>query len=109
MTKRKTPPPEPEAEPESAAVHVPAGDFFEQVAEAAAEDLPKILSRMREVAEGGGRKEVRFKCASCGQYHTEMVDIYDPEDLRKLMESYASIQLRAKAAKTDPDSSVEGR
>lgn len=84
-------------------------DFFEQVAAAAAEDLPKILGRMRSIADGGGVRAVRFKCSHCGNYHTEDVEVADAEDLRKLMESYASIQLRAKAARQDDDASVEGR
>lgn len=84
-------------------------DFFEQVAQAAAEDLPQILERMREIAKDGGRKNVRIKCSHCGQFASTDVDVYDAEELRKLMESYASIQLRAKAQRSEDDASKEGR
>ena len=84
-------------------------DFFDQLNDAADEAMPKLLQRLKDAVDGGGRVMKRFRCTACGETNTVPIEVTDVEETRKIVELFGSLKLRANAQRKDDSASTRAR
>lgn len=84
----------------------PSVDFLEQLRAAGDVAMPALLTRLHTAVEGGGTVTKRFRCAACGEAASIDVEVADVEEIRKLVEMFANLRLRAQQAAKGDDASV---
>jgi hypothetical protein len=84
----------------------PSVDFLEQLRTAGDAAMPALLTRLHTAVEGGGKVTKRHRCTACGEANTIEVEVADVEEIRKLVEMFANLRIRAQAAQKGDDASV---
>lgn len=82
------------------------GDVFEQLQAAGDAAMPKLLERINEAVEGGGKVSRQVRCTACGEKNLVEVEVADVEELRKLIELFAKTSLQARQQKGDEGSAA---
>jgi hypothetical protein len=67
--------------------------------------LAKSLGELELALANGGKRAIRLKCSSCGEYATGEIPVYDGDFLVKASAMLSSAKAREKADATD--SSIE--
>lgn len=84
----------------------PSVDFLDQLRTAGDAAMPALLKRLHTAVEGGGKVTKRFRCESCGEAASIDVEVADVEEIRKLVEMFANLRLRAQQAAKGDDASA---
>lgn len=86
-------------------VPAPSTDVFEQLRTAGDSAMPALLRRIDEAVQGGGKVSRRIRCTACGEYNTVEVEVADVEEIRKLVEMFTNLRIRAVQAQKGDETS----
>lgn len=78
----------------------PTGAVFEQLRAAGEAAMPALLKRIDEVVQGGGTVSRRHRCTACGEQNTVEIEVADAEEIRKLIEMFAKVNMQAQQMKS---------
>lgn len=84
----------------------PSVDFLDQLRTAGDAAMPALLRRLHTAVEGGGKVTVRHACSACGTRDNVDIEVADVEEVRKLVEMFANLRLRAQQAAKGDDASA---
>lgn len=84
----------------------PSVDFLDQLRTAGDAAMPALLKRLHTAVEGGGKVTKRHACSACGTRDNVDVEVADVEEIRKLVEMFANLRLRAQQAQKGDDASA---
>ena len=85
---------------------LPPDDFVEGLLRKADLLVPQYLATLEEAASNKGRKTVRIQCSTCGKANTASVEVADPEQTRKNLETLTSLKIRLAAAQREQGSTA---